>query len=162
MSYWLPDRALLAECREEASRSSGPGGQHVNKTSSAVRLVHLPTGEAVQCQDHRERLRNRADAVAALRLRLALTVRGVADPVWMDEVRRGRQITIGPRATAYPRIIGCLLDALVVAEGRLAEAAQALGVSSSQVARLLTADKAVHQTANALRAGHGLGPVLAR
>ncbi|TAH38590.1 MAG: peptide chain release factor 1 [Planctomycetota bacterium] len=53
-----------------AMRSSGPGGQHVNKTSSAIRVVHLPTGTMVKCQEDKSQLRNRAKALALLRSRL--------------------------------------------------------------------------------------------
>ncbi|KAA3610917.1 MAG: peptide chain release factor 1 [Planctomycetota bacterium] len=53
-----------------AMRSSGPGGQHVNKTSSAIRVVHLPTGMAVKCQEDKSQHRNKAKAMAMLRARL--------------------------------------------------------------------------------------------
>jgi protein subunit release factor A len=65
------DEALLAECEVDTFRSGGKGGQHANKTESAVRLRHRPTGLVVTSQQERSQHRNKQIALGELRLRLA-------------------------------------------------------------------------------------------
>ena len=90
----LDDEALLATCEVSAYVGGGPGGQHRNKTASAVRIVHLPTGVTVTATERRSQLRNRSAALE--RLRAVLT--GLA------RVHRPRRPTVPSRASKERRI----------------------------------------------------------
>lgn len=64
------DEDLLRECEIDTFRSSGPGGQHVNKTETAVRLKHAPSGLVVTCREERSQHRNKMLCVQKLRERV--------------------------------------------------------------------------------------------
>src|SRR5271155_3533658 len=78
----LTDEQLLAQCRVEAYRGSGPGGQKRNKTSSAVRITHEATGLSAIGTESRSQSQNKSKALRRLRLRLALEIR---EP-WKDRM----------------------------------------------------------------------------
>ena len=65
------DEDLLRECEVETFRASGPGGQHVNKTETAVRLRHLPSGVVVTSREERSQHRNKVLCLRKLRARVA-------------------------------------------------------------------------------------------
>ena len=64
------DEELLKECDVDTFRAGGKGGQHLNKTDSAVRLKHMPTGTVVTCQDERSQYRNKRKCITQLRKKL--------------------------------------------------------------------------------------------
>lgn len=61
------DEELLRECEADTFRSGGPGGQHVNKVETGVRLTHLPTGLVVNCREERSQYRNKMNCLRKLR-----------------------------------------------------------------------------------------------
>lgn len=92
----LPDE----EVRVDVYRSSGPGGQSVNTTDSAVRLTHIPTGTVVSCQNEKSQLQNKASAMVILKAKL-LALKKAEERAHLDELRGDVQASWGDQMRNY-------------------------------------------------------------
>jgi hypothetical protein len=158
----LSDRELLAGCEVDTFRASGPGGQHRNKTDSAVRLRHLPTGLTAQAVERRSQHQNLAHALERLRTTIAIEVRrpvqldGYRPPPELLRILPGRHDQLRGSHPEFWRGAQALLDIFVASGCSVGEAAQRLGISTGQLSRIVTAEPELMRAVNALRAGHGL------
>lgn len=158
----LPADALLAECEETAVRRSGPGGQHRNKVETGVVLRHRPTGVAAEASERRSRAENRAVAVRRLRMRLAIEHReppaAAPSAAWCGR-RRDRRLVVAADHEDLPALVAEALDAIAAAGLAMPAAAARLGVSATQLVRLLGRDPAALVALNRLRAAAGRSPL---
>ena len=161
----LPDDAtLLADCDVDTYRASGPGGQKRNKTESAVRLRHKPSGLSVIAEESRSQAGNRARALKRLREALALRLRqpvaeeGIPAAVQACIDKRGR-LAVGRRDARYLPAAAGVLDVLVSLEGSVADTASRLCITTGNLSAFLTADDALMAEANRIRAALKLKPL---
>jgi hypothetical protein len=155
----LPPAELLEHTREIRTKRSGPGGQHRNKTETAVILVHAPTGLSAEAAERRSQAENRQVALARLRLKLAIEHRepagaGMSD-AWRRRVR-GRQLVISSGHRDFPMILAEALDQLQAARFEIAPAAETLGVTGTQLVRLFKKCPAAWVALNRHRLASGL------
>ena len=123
------DSVLLRDCDLIMQKGTGNGGQKINKTSSAVRLRHRPTGIAVAANEERSQTRNRHIALRKLRYEIAL--HSHADPAGADFT-----LLPSPSPGNHARLIlwtAALFDRLAAADFDLAQTAALCGVSVSQL-----------------------------
>lgn len=168
----LTDEELLAQCRFERFRVSGPGGQHRNKTDSAVRLTHEPTGVVGFASERRSQHQNRSTALARLRRGIALDARSdVALEMYHPppalqrvlprsvDAEVARKERVGPKHREFWTGVGPLLDLFNAVEGSTADCASRLGCSSNQLTKLFASEPHLWAAANAVRQRHGLSPL---
>jgi hypothetical protein len=164
----VSDDALIAQCEVDRYRASGPGGQHRNKTESAVRLRHKLTGVSAIGEDSRSQSENKLHAVRRLRSAIALEVR---EPVRLDgyvpSARLARFIAAGTAPLGaktkltgeYWASIGELLDLLVAGDLEIGTTAQRLGITTGAMSKFLLHDDAVARVVNDLRRAKGMRPL---
>lgn len=159
---FLSDDALLAQCRVDHYRGSGPGGQKRNKTSNAVRIHHDPSGVIVTGTEDRSTELNKLHAIRRLRVKLSADVREPIDlttfspPDWFLSIRSGNQIAVSHRHEFYAAAGGLALDLLKAVGGNPSSVAANLGVSTTAVIKLLQGEHAWWQAANQIRADFSL------
>jgi len=158
----LSDDQLLAQCEIDLYRASGPGGQKRNKTSSAVRLRHGPTGLIVTAVESRSQHENKARAVKRLRQAIALHQRNPFEPgqpapeFYAAALARDPSLHVNPRHPHYCLIVQHVLDVLHHYGAAVSESAAALSVSTGQLIRFLKDDPDLWERANQMRQEFGL------
>lgn len=162
--HWLAseDAALLADCDVDTYRASGPGGQKRNKTSSAVRLRHKPSGILVIAEESRSQHENKAKALRRLRRAIALGVRRPIDPDWQVPEIVGKYLTsngrldISQRNKDYPAVVATVLDVVAGFKGQIRDAAGQFGLTTSQLSRFITDDGKLLAAVNEIRRAAGI------
>ncbi len=167
----LSDGELLRQCEVDTYRASGPGGQKRNKTSSAVRLRHAPSGLIVIAEESRSQHENRARAVRRLRQALYLKTREelspaelaparlAARPEYHDALDADGRLGPGRKDARFWPAVGIVLDVLAAVKGSVRDAAAALGTSTGNLVTFLETDPKVWEQANRLRAEFGHKPL---
>ena len=162
------DDALIAQCEVDRYRASGPGGQHRNKTESAVRLRHKLTGVTAIGEDSRSQAENKVHAVRRLRAAIALDVR---EPVQLDGYVPSRRLAAFVAAGTAPlgaktlltgeywTSIAEILDLLVAGNLEIGTTAQRLGISTGALSKLLLHDETVGRAVNDLRRAKNMRPL---
>ena len=159
----LDDAGLLSDCDVDTYRASGPGGQKRNKTSSAVRLRHRPSGLIVIAEESRSQHENKAKALRRLRMAIALSIRaesaGDSSTMLAKYKTATGRIEVSKRNLDYPLVVAVTLDEIAACNGRIQEAAANLVLSTAQLSRFVTADGKVLDVVNRLRREFGMKPL---
>jgi len=170
-SQWtfLNDAQLLAQCEVDTYRASGPGGQKRNKTSSAVRIRHLPSALLCIAEESRSQHENRAKALKRLKQAFYLKLR---EPISTEELSFVSQreelasvrslsgkLEVGRKDARYWPTVGLVLDVLEATAARVSDAAVALGISTGHLISFLEDDPKIWEQANQMRQRFGQKPL---
>jgi hypothetical protein len=147
------DEELIADCRVEAFRGPGPGGQKRNKTSSSVRITHVPTGVSAVAGELRSQHRNKVMAIWRVRHKIALEVREEID---LTRLPCPGVVEISRRAQGYPAAVGLVIDVLEKVGWSVSDAGKMLGVSTGKLIDFLSEDPLVWAEVNRQRQRAGL------
>src|SRR5947208_1700664 len=166
-STWtvLSDEQLLAQCEVDTYRASGPGGQKRNKTSSAVRLRHPPSGLLVIAEESRSQHENKARALRRLRQAFFLKLREPPPAVLAahSEIAEARtaagRLDVGRKDPRFWPAAGRVLDVLADAGARVSDAAKLLDISTANLIAFLQTDPKLWEQANLLRQRCGHKPL---
>jgi hypothetical protein len=163
---FLSDEQLLAECRVDVYRGSGPGGQKRNKTSNAYRLTHTASGLSVTATESRSAMENKLHAIRRMRLKLAAELREpVADrfepPDWFLSIRHNGRIEASYRHQYHAATAGLILDLLKVA-GNPSHVSAMLGVSTTTIIKFLESEPQLWAAANRIRTELSMKPLTHR
>ena len=144
----LEDGQLSQQCRWDAFRGSGPGGQKRNKTSSSIRVTHVPTGLSAIAGESRSQARNKAAALARLRHRMVLELREPIDaatftlPRWFSQIGGGAGLAaVGRGRSEFIGVLGVVLDVLAGVGWSVSSAARLLEVSTAGLVKFLAATR---------------------
>ncbi|MCG3138884.1 MAG: Peptide chain release factor 2 [Phycisphaerae bacterium] len=158
----LEDDVLLSQCTVHCYRASGPGGQKRNKTSSAVRLHHHPTGLLAQAEEDRSQHVNRQHALQRLRLKLAIEQ---LLPISITEYHVSPELAaflnsfqrrLNMKSVTVLQSLRELLSLFDVLRGVVHELAQLTGQSTAGLVKILSADEQVWRVVNHIRQKYGL------
>jgi hypothetical protein len=158
---FLSDEELLRECEIQFLRRGGPGGQHRNKTESAVIFLHKPSKLTAEANERRSQADNRRLALVRLRLSLALNIRSAGvlgdqpSELWLSKCHNQR-IRVATDHPDFPALLAELLDCCTAHAMELPAVVAHLNVSSSQVVRMLKQYPAAWALFNQKRLEHGL------
>ena len=164
----LGDAVLLSQCDVDTYRASGPGCQKRNKTSSAVRLRHAPTGLIVIAEESRSQHANKAKALVRMRQAIYLHWRDplpaelltpeslAVHPEFAPARDAEGRLHVGVRDPRFWPAVGIVLDVLTATGGQVSTAAELLGTTTANLIDFLQTDPKLWQEANRIRLECGL------